>query len=156
MRLASMLLGLTFAFISDQALAQIKLTELPGNDHLYFHGQIYNPTFVPSTSEIRFELWNSHGLVYSQTLPAGTCVDSGSGCLYKNQEAQKSKSGVQYFRVLYQTRSHGHKMWLESYQEFVSVDDPEMTFMMFMNGSLFASIPNATFTRRPRGWIFRF
>ena len=94
------------------------------------------------------------GKIYSVTIPAGACISRSAGsCVYKNSEARKAKNGLAYFRVLYQAGTHGNKMWLQSYGDLSSATDPVMSFLVYMDDILYASLDNEVFTPTHNGWV---
>ncbi len=148
------LVPLLVAFVSTTAHARIKIKFLDGNDQLYYHAQIYDPDYRSTVGEMRIEAWNAAGQIYAVTIPAGACVTANAGsCVYKDPLAKKAKSGLAFFRVLYQAGSHGNKIWLESYGDLSSATDPVMSFRVYMDDILYAAIEDEVFTQRRNGWV---
>lgn len=146
-----------FVLFGKTADAQVKLKFIEGgNDYFYYHGQVYDPNLNPSKKEIRLVLKNSKGVVYSETIPAGACVDQGQSCVYTNETARQTKSGLFFFRILYDNGNHGNKFYVKSYQEFQNADEQIMTLTFYVNGYRYAEIDRALFEKKPRGWVWRF
>ena len=145
---------LLVTFISTTAHARIKIKFLDGNDQFSYHAQIYDEDFRSTVGELRLEAWNAAGLIYSVTIPAGACISTNAGsCVYRDPIAKKSRSGLAYFRVLYQAGSHGNKVWLESYGDLSSATDPVMSFRLYVDDLFYSAIEDEVFTQRRNGWV---
>lgn len=144
----------TMTLVTTDADARIRIKFFETYDSFSFHAQVHDPEFRAKTSEMRIEAWNAAGQIYSVTIPAGACVSRRAGsCVYKNPEAKKARSGLAYFRVLYQAGSHGNKMWLQSYGDLSNATDPVMTFLIYMDDVLYSSLRNEVFTPTHNGWV---
>jgi len=153
-RLTILIVTLALTLVSTSADARIRIKFFDDYDSLYYHAQIYDPDYRSIIGEMRIEAWNAAGKIYSVTIPAGACISRSAGsCVYKDPEARKAKSGLAYFRVLYQAGTHGNKMWLQSYGDLSSATDPVMSFLVFMDDILYASIDNEVFTPTHNGWV---
>jgi hypothetical protein len=146
--------ALTIALPVRPADARIRIKFFADYDSFSYHAQIYDPEYRSTVGEMRIEARNSAGTIYSVTIPAGACVSRSAGsCVYKNSEAKKAKSGLAYFRVLYQAGSHGNKIWLQSYGDLSLATEPVMSFLVYMDDVLYAAISNEVFTPTHNGWV---
>jgi len=153
-RLTILIVTLALTLVSTSAEARIRIKFVDDYDSLYYHAQIYDPDYRSIIGEMRIEAWNAAGKIYSVTIPAGACISRSAGsCVYKDPEARKAKSGLAYFRVLYQAGTHGNKMWLQSYGDLSSATDPVMSFLVYMDDILYASLDNEVFTPTHNGWV---
>jgi len=147
-------LTLLLTFISTSADARIRIQFLNNTDAFHFHAQVYDENFRARFGDFRIEAWNSAGQIYSVNIPAGSCTSTGEwSCVYRDPAARRTKSGLAYFRILYQSGTHGNKIWLESYGDLSSATDPVMSFRIYMDDVLYAYIGNEVFTRTYSGWV---
>jgi hypothetical protein len=137
------------------AEARIKLKLLEGNDLFYFHAQKFDPDFRSFTGTLRFEVSNAGGLIYAVEIPPGACVGSPTGrsCVFRDKAARTAKSGLAYFKVLYEAQSHGNKMYLQSYGDLSAATDPVMSFRIYQDGELWAALNNVAFKATRTGWV---
>ena len=143
--------------VSTRVDARIKITFADSNDLFSFHAQIYDENYRAQTqaADLRIEAWNANGKIYSVSIPAGTCTapSAAGSCVYENSLARRTRSGLAYFRVLYQAATHGNKIWLESYGDLSAATDPVMSIRIYLDDVLYAYIPNERFTQTHDGWV---
>lgn len=144
----------TLTVATTDADARVRIKFFDDYDSFSFHAQIYDPQFRARAGEMRIEAWNAAGLIYAVTIPAGACVSRGAGsCVYKNPEARRARTGLAFFRVLYQAGTHGNKVWLQSYGDLSAATDPVMSFVVYMDDVPYASTQELVFTSTHNGWV---
>jgi len=141
--------------VSTGAEARIKLKFLDGNDLFYFHAQVLDESFRSFAGDLRFEVWNAAGMIYAVDVPAGTCVATigGRSCVFRDKAAKQARSGLAYFKVLYQAQSHGNKFYLESYGDLSSATDPVMSFKIYEDDQLYKELDDVVFRPTHAGWV---
>ena len=140
---------------STPADAKIKLRLLEGNDLFYFHVQVNDPTFPSFVGTLRFEVWNAAGMIYAVDVSTAACTATSTArwCVFRDKAAKQARSGLAYFKILYQAQSHGNKIYLESYGDLSAATDPVMSFKIFQNDELYAELNNVVFKPTHSGWV---
>jgi hypothetical protein len=168
--------------LADVADARITIRRHSPYDNFFFHGDYYGEPFDPSGA-FSLELWNCAdgamptfiadreplivcdynaeagftlgNLVYSIEVSAGSCIDHGRSCYYRNRDVSSRTAGIRYFRVQYPRALRGNLVWLDSYGDLSSANQANMLILIEINGNPTA-IRNDTF--RPLndgGWSSR-
>jgi hypothetical protein len=160
-----------------QAEARVVIRRVADWYEFNFHGQYFSTRFSPD-NDYAVEIWNcpngempSTGnplscydqesgwipaqLVYRVFIPAGTCIDRGSSCRFRDRAAESAKDGLYFFRVLYSgsRRSRGNKIWLRSYGDLSLATVANMRLQIVENGMVVASLTKPFRPWRNGGWV---
>lgn len=156
-----LLAALALICLTGAAEARITIRPHSPYNNFFFHGNYSTEPFDPSNA-FTLEIWNCQNgavpifvadreplivctsdadlgftladLVYAVDVPAGSCVDHGRSCYYRNGDVPSRSAGVRYFRVQYSRPGHGNRVWLDSYGDLSSANQANMLMLIKLDG----------------------
>jgi hypothetical protein len=169
---------------ADVADAKITIRPNAPNDNFFFHGNYSTVPFDPAT-DFGVQIWNcadgtqpmflslpvplvvcaldpdgsDHllaNLVYTVEVPAGTCVDHGSSCYYRDRAVSVQQAGVRYFRVRYARAGRGNRVWLDTYGDLSTAQHANMLIVITIDGVPRAMLEDTFRSLRNGGWFSLF
>jgi hypothetical protein len=135
--------------MANAASAQIRVS--PARHEFRFHGALGpGPGHTVSQFGATVTLANAAGAILSVTLPAGACVDHGTGCLYENSQATAATGGIARFRMKFSTG----KIWMVSYGDLTAAGTARMSVNVVIPSTPFQDYSiTANFTPTKKGWL---
>jgi hypothetical protein len=132
----------------------IKFGRTPGMDRLTSHGRITIPGAVDVLgSEVGWALSNGAGLIWTDSLPAGTLTANNRLTVfnYKNLAARQTGGIARVtIRITHHGLLYGYKV--EAYGDMSKANDPNMSIQFYVGNQSTAAIHREAWKKIPGGW----
>ena len=139
----------TLAGAALSAGATVRLTngKTPGHDQLMFHGRLGStPGRSVVTTGMTLDMYNdAHELFAEFVMPDGKCAEHAGFCQYRDQNAQRTKTGIALFKMQFDVG----KIWLTAYGD-LSHATRNMTIVVTINGRGYSLVH--AFKKTNNGW----